>query len=32
MEKMKEVFESIITSFTVKPKEVKINLPQLAKL
>lgn len=32
MEKMKETFESIITSYTVKPKEVKINLPQLTKL
>ena len=32
MEKMKETFESIVTSYTVKPKEVKINLPQLTKL
>jgi glycosyltransferase involved in cell wall biosynthesis len=32
MEKMKEKFESIITPFTIKPKEVKINIPQLTKL
>ncbi len=32
MEKMKEKFESIITPFTIRPKEVKINIPQLTKL
>jgi glycosyltransferase involved in cell wall biosynthesis len=32
MERMKEVFQSIITPYVVKPKEVKINLPQLTKL
>jgi glycosyltransferase involved in cell wall biosynthesis len=32
MEKMKESFESIILPFTMKPKEVKINIPQLTKL
>jgi glycosyltransferase involved in cell wall biosynthesis len=32
MEKMKEKFESIIVPHINKPKEVKLNLPQLTKL
>jgi glycosyltransferase involved in cell wall biosynthesis len=32
MSKMTEKFESIITPYVVKPKEVKLNIPQLTKL
>jgi hypothetical protein len=32
MEKMTEKFESIITPYVIKPKEVKLNIPQLTKL
>lgn len=32
MEKMKEKFKIILDSHTIKPKEVKLNLPQLTKI
>jgi hypothetical protein len=32
MIKMKEVFEEMISPYVNKPKEVKINIPQLTKL
>lgn len=32
MEKMKEKFEELIVPYVIKPKEIKLNIPQLTKL